>query len=122
MNGFLLTVAISLAGGIGSALRHLSDNALPARTRARYPWGTTAVNLIGSFALGLLTGLTLTDTWGSVITIGLLGGYTTFSTASLETIRLLADRRYSTAALHGFGMLLVCVTAGVLGILSTYHP
>lgn len=119
MSGFLLAVAVSLAGGVGSALRHLNDNVLPARVRARYPWGTTVVNLVGSFALGSLTGLNLAGPWGSVITIGLLGGYTTFSTASLETLRLLTDRRYSAAVVHGFGMLLACVTAAVLGILST---
>src|SRR5699024_2815935 len=102
--------------GVGSALRHLSDNALPERVRARHPWGTTVVNVVGSYALGLLTGLGLDGPWESVLTIGLLGGYTTFSTASLETLRLLTDRR---RAAHGLGLILVCVAAAVLGILST---
>lgn len=119
MNDFLLVVAISLAGGVGSALRHLSDNALPERMRARHPWGTTVVNIVGSYALGLLTGLGLDGPGESVLTIGLLGGYTTFSTASLETLRLLTDRRWAAAAAHGLGLILVCVAAAVLGILST---
>lgn len=117
MNELLLALAIALAGGVGSALRYLADNSLPAGLRARFPWGTMIVNLSGSFLLGVITGLTLAGPWGAIIGTGLLGGYTTFSTASLESIRLLAARRYIAALLNGPGMLLACATLSLIGIL-----
>lgn len=119
MNELLPALAIALAGGIGSALRYLADNSLPARLRARFPWGTMIVNLTGSLLLGLVTGLTLGHPWGAILATGLLGGYTTFSTASLESIRLLIAKRYTAALLHGPGMLITCTTLSITGILIT---
>lgn len=117
MSGLPLALAIAVAGGIGSALRYLADNCLPARLRARFPWGTMTVNLTGSFLLGFLTGLALDRPWSAIIATGLLGGYTTFSTASLESIRLLATRRYTAALLNGPGMLMACTALSVAGLL-----
>lgn len=119
MSGILLAVAIAIAGGIGSALRYLVDNSVPARLRARFPWGTMIVNLTGSLLLGLVTGLTLGHPWGAILATGLLGGYTTFSTASLESIRLLIAKRYAAALLNGPGMVIACTTLAVAGILIT---
>lgn len=120
MNDLGLILALSLAGGVGSALRHLADHAVPAGLRARYPWGTTLVNLTGSFALGLLTGLaTPFEPWRTIIGTGLIGGFTTFSTASMETVRLLAARRPGAAAAHGLGLLVVCVLAALAGLALT---
>lgn len=119
MNGLLLALVIAVAGGIGSALRYLVDTSLPARLRASFPWGTMIVNLTGSFILGLITGFAVVHPWGTIITTGLLGGYTTFSTASLESIRLLAAKRYAKALLNGPGMLIACTTLSVIGILIT---
>jgi fluoride exporter len=53
-----------------------------------------------------------------VASSGFLGGYTTFSTASFETVRLIEDRRYVAAALNGLGMLLICTIAGALGFVA----
>jgi CrcB protein len=53
--------------------------------------------------------------WQLIAGTGLLGGYTTFSTASFETVRLIEDRRYLAAALNGFGMLITGTAAAVLG-------
>ena len=76
---------------------------------------TFVINFSGSLLLGLLTGLvaahTLPHSWQLLVGTGLLGGYTTFSTASFETIRLIEDRRYLAAAVNGIGMLIAC-TAG----------
>jgi CrcB protein len=80
---------------------------------------TTVINLSGSLLLGLLTGLAtsqlLPPQWQLVVGTGLLGGYTTFSTASFETVRLLEDHRYVAAALNGLGMLIVGTAAAALG-------
>lgn len=119
MNALLL-LAVAAAGGVGSALRYLTDNCLPIAVRRRFPWGTAAVNLIGSFVLGALTGASarwLPEVWLTILGTGLIGGYTTFSTASLETIQLARDRRLYAALLNGFGMLVGCVALALIGLL-----
>ena len=120
MNDLTMLIAIALAGGVGAVLRYVVDNAVPARWRARYPWGTTVVNVTGAFIMGMLVGLTEpTDTLRAVVGVGLLGGYTTFSTASLETVRLLGDRRGRAALANSLGMLAATIAAALVGIALT---
>lgn len=112
--------AIALAGGVGSVIRFVVDGIVRARTRLAYPLGTMVINVTGSFVLGLLTGLAsaaiLTTPWLLILGTGLIGGYTTFSTASIETVRLIQDRRLGAAAINGIGMLVIAVLAAVLGL------
>jgi CrcB protein len=116
----LLFLAISVAGGVGAALRLAVDGALRPRIRAAYPLGTTVINVTGSLALGFLVGLAFTGglsaEWRLVLGTGLLGGYTTFSTASVETVRLLQSRRFAAALANGLGMLVLSVLAASLGL------
>ncbi|WP_396599635.1 fluoride efflux transporter CrcB [Frigoribacterium sp. R86507] len=116
----LLVVAVAAAGGIGAAARFVVDGLVKDRLGAAYPWGTTVINVSGSFALGLLTGLALqavvAPEWKAVLGTGLLGGYTTFSTASVETVRLLAAGRRGAAVANGLGMLVACVGVASLGL------
>lgn len=117
----LLVMALAGMGAIGSALRYLTDNALPARVRRRFPWGTAAVNLTGSLALGAITGAAtggLPEVWSTILGTGLIGGYTTFSAASLETIRLMHDRRQWAAAVYGLGTLAGCVALAAIGLVA----
>lgn len=115
----LLFIGLSLAGGIGSALRLLVDGAVRSRVRLAYPVGTTLINVSGSLLLGLLTGLVVGhvvgEPWRLVLGTGFLGGYTTFSTASIETVRLLGDRRPRAALCNAFGMLALSVAVAGLG-------
>ncbi len=109
---------ICTAGGIGAALRLVLDGLIRTWIPSSYPVGTTVINLTGSFLLGLLTGLAISQLphqWQLIVGTGLLGGYTTFSTASFETVRLIEDRRYVAAALNGFGMLIACIAAAAIG-------
>jgi fluoride exporter len=119
MSGALTAVTICIAGGMGAALRLILDGLIRARVKSTYPVGTTVINITGSFLLGLVTGLATSqlvpNQWQLVFGTGFLGGYTTFSTASFETVRLIEDRRYVAAALNGLGMLLICTTAAALG-------
>lgn len=119
MSGALTAVLICVAGGVGAALRLILDGAIRARTTSSYPLGTTVINVTGSFLLGLITGLATSQLlplqWQLMIGTGFLGGYTTFSTASFETVRLIEDRRYVAAALNGLGMLLICTAAAAFG-------
>lgn len=116
----LLVVAVAVAGGVGAATRFVVDGLVKDRLGSAYPWGTTVINVSGSFALGVLTGLALqavvTPEWKAVLGTGLLGGYTTFSTASVETVRLLAAGRRGAAVANGLGMLVACVGVASLGL------
>lgn len=106
---------LALAGGLGSALRYVVDTAVQARAGSPLPWGLLVVNASGSFALGLLLGLDPSREWVLVLGVGLLGGYTTFSAASLATARLSLRRDDLGAVLSSLGMLVVCVLAAALG-------
>ncbi len=116
-----LFLALSLAGGVGAALRLVIDGAVKARVRTALPVGTLLINVAGSFVLGVVTELALggvlDDAWRLVIGTGLCGGFTTFSTASFETVRLVQERRYALGAMNAVGMLVLAVGAGLLGIL-----
>lgn len=110
----LLALAVGAAGGVGAALRYLVDNAVPTRTRARYPWGIVLVNLTGSFALGALTGA-VPGAWLTIVGTGLLGGYTTFSTAAVDAARLLLDRRITAGVVGTLATMIGCVALAALG-------
>ncbi len=124
MSGALAALLICVAGGIGAALRLILDGLIKARIRSGYPVGTTVINVTGSFLLGLLTGLAMSQAmpqqWQLVAGTGLLGGYTTFSTASFETVRLIEDRRYVAAACNGLGMLIAGTAAAALGFAAAH--
>lgn len=111
-----------LAGGAGSALRYVVDHTAKTRfsAAARYPWGTTAINVSGSLLLGILTGITTLNqaapAWSIVVGTGLIGGYTTFSTASVETTRMILEHRYRDALTHGVLTAAACVAAAGAGL------
>jgi CrcB protein len=119
VSGAVTALLICLAGGIGAALRLVLDSLIRTRLKTTYPIGTTIINVTGSLLLGLLTGLTaaqlLQQPFQLIMGTGLLGGYTTFSAASFETVRLLEDRQYLAAALNSLGMLISCTAAAALG-------
>lgn len=116
----LIFIALALAGGIGASARMLLDGIIRSRVSSAIPWGTITINVSGSLALGLLTGLAsaslLPEAWQLVIGTGFLGGYTTFSTASFETIRLIQDRRWALSLFNGLGTLVVATAAAGLGL------
>ncbi|MBP1325395.1 CrcB protein [Leucobacter exalbidus] len=117
MTGVWLALGVALAGGIGAALRHLVDQLVPKGTRHAFPWGLFVVNLTGSFVLGILTGLALDDAVQAVLATGLLGGYTTFSSASLDTAKLLMARRFTAAVANAAGVMVAAIACAVAGIL-----
>lgn len=116
----LLFLAIALAGGLGSVCRLLLDGLVRGRTRGSFPWGTVVINLTGSFALGLVTGIAsahlLPPEWQLVIATGFLGGYTTFSTASYETVRLLQEGRWRASLVNGLGVIVVTTGLAACGL------
>lgn len=107
---------LAAAGGVGAACRLALDGMIRTRTRGHFPWGTTIVNLTGSLALGMLVGLDPARDLRLVLGTGLLGGYTTFSTASFEVAERLLDHRRPVGIATAVVMLVGCVGAASLGV------
>lgn len=111
---------VGLGGFIGSALRFLVTRWFQVQTASQFPWGTFTVNIIGSFVIGLAFGLSengnlLTPEWRLFITVGLCGGFTTFSSLSNDTLLLLQGREFVAASLYialSFFLGLLAVFAG----------
>lgn len=109
---------IALGGGLGACARFLLDS-LISKLRAPLPLGTLVINVTGSFLLGLLTGWMLAGGASEAVSVagtGFLGGYTTFSTASVEGARLARAGRTWSLLLHAAGMALVSISAAGLGV------
>lgn len=117
----VLFIALSLAGGVGAVLRLVIDGSVKSRVKTALPVGTLLINVVGSLVLGFVTELALggilDESWRLIIGTGLCGGFTTFSTASFETVRLAQERRYVLASVNAIGMLVAAVAAGLGGIL-----
>jgi CrcB protein len=116
----VLALLVAVAGGAGAACRFLVDSWVRARARSDFPTGTMIVNLSGSLVLGFLVGLVaagvLPDTWRQVAGVGFLGGYTTFSTAAVEAVRLARDRRGGRFLAVSAGMLVAGVGLAGIGL------
>lgn len=118
MNGWVL-IGAALAGGAGAGLRYLVDVLVIGGRSARFPLGILVVNVTGSFALGLLTGLgaALAGTelaW--VLGVGLLGGYTTFSTVSVESALLMRAGEARRGWMNALVTLVLGVAAAAAGV------
>ncbi|AWB91639.1 fluoride efflux transporter FluC [Aeromicrobium chenweiae] len=111
----MTTLLMALAGGLGAGSRWSVDAWLRPRVSGRLPWPTLLINVTGSFLLGLLVGLATDSTWLTILGTGFLGGYTTFSTASVETVQLAIGRRYAAAAANALVMLVLSVAAAACG-------
>jgi len=116
-------VAIGIAGALGALARYGLDGFVSRRLPSSFPWGTLVVNVSGAFALGflmiLMTEQLTTASWlRSALTIGLLGAYTTFSTLSYETYRLLEDGAVGLAAANMLGSMAAGLFAVYLGVVA----
>jgi len=116
-------VAIGIAGALGALTRYGLDGVVSRRLPSPFPWGTFVVNMSGAFVLGflmtLMTEQLTTASWvRSALTIGLLGAYTTFSTLSYETYRLLEDGAVGLAAANMLGSAAVGLFAVYLGVVA----
>ncbi|HMS03348.1 MAG TPA: fluoride efflux transporter CrcB [Gemmatimonadaceae bacterium] len=112
-------LAVALGGGIGAVLRYGAGLAL-VRVSTGFPWGTLLVNVLGSLLLGVfarwLSAPSFDPTWRIALTVGVCGGFTTFSTFSAEVIALLQEGRVARAALYVAASLLLGLAAMLLGL------
>jgi CrcB protein len=116
-------VAIGIAGALGALARYGLDGLVSRRLTTSFPWGTFIANLSGAFVLGflmtLMTEQLTTAPWlRSALTIGLLGAYTTFSTLTYETYRLLEDGALGLAAANLLGSAAAGLVAVYLGVVT----
>ncbi len=114
-------LAVAAGGAIGASLRWLMAGAIQRAAGGSFPWGTFAVNALGSFVLGFLFVYLLErSTYGELLrlmlTVGLLGAFTTFSTYSMESIRLMEQGAFGLAAANVFGQVAICLVLTWLGI------
>ena len=119
----MIAVWVALAGSAGAVMRFVVDSALRARSGSSLPWPTVLINVTGSLLLGILTGAVLFhDAPTAMLTIagvGFCGGYTTFSTTSVDSVRLIVARRYAAAAVIAFGTLATTLVAAAAGLALT---
>jgi fluoride exporter len=113
---------IALGGAIGSVGRYLMGAWFQGMVgNPGFPWGTFLVNVIGAFLIGVAFGLSkdgpLSSQAWTLVVIGALGGYTTFSTFALETLEQFADGRVGGGLLNAFGQLAVGLVAAYLGVI-----
>jgi CrcB protein len=116
----ILALAVSLAAAVGAALRYLVDQVVQHQHDQTFPWGTFVINISGSLLLGLLTGLALhhglPQVAVTVLGVGLLGGYTTWSTLCWETLALGEVGAIGEAALNVVGSLAAGFAAAGMGL------
>lgn len=110
-----LYVMVAAGGFVGAPSRYLLDRSINRRFESDLPWGTFLVNVSGSFILGLLTGLSLANHLAplakALMGTGFCGAYTTFSTFTYETIRLLEVGQY----LEALANVAVSLVSGLIG-------
>jgi CrcB protein len=118
----MMYLAVALGGALGSVARYAVSLAAARWLGATFPWGTLLVNVAGSFAIGLLAALVtadgrpaLGDGARAFVMIGILGGFTTFSSFSLETLTLARDGALGAAAANASLSLVSCLGAVWLG-------
>ena len=109
-----------LAGGVGAVARFTTDEAVQGRGDGRYPWGTFWVNVSGCLLLGVIWGYVDNHSADkALLTVagtGFCGGFTTFSTFSVEAIRLMELGRYAAAARYVGTSLVVGGLAAAVGL------
>jgi CrcB protein len=116
---------VFVGGGLGAAARWGFGLAVARLAGSGWPWGTLGVNVLGGLAMGLVIGLAARLGWPEgarlFLATGVLGGFTTFSAFSLETMAMIEAGRWSEAALYAGVSVVVSVAALGLGLLLARH-
>jgi CrcB protein len=122
MTSALTFLWVVIGGGIGTGARFLLSGYVANRFGQTFPLGTLVINVTGSFVIGLFAALTdpegryvVNPTFRSFFMIGICGGYTTFSSFSLQTLNLAQDGEWLHAGLNCIASLALCLVAVWLG-------
>ena len=111
---------VALGGAVGSAARYLAGAFIANHFGPDFPWGTFIVNVSGSFLIGVILSLVggglLPAGARPFLAVGIMGGYTTFSTYSHESLQLIQDGEFGALALNALGQVALGLTAVYLGV------
>lgn len=122
MIGWQPALAVLAGGGIGSLLRYGITFALAQRLGPGFPWATFAINVTGSFVIGFVAEVTQTRALAAnpllrlFLMTGVLGGYTTFSSFSFETLTMIGERAVMLAATYAIGSVALGLAAAFAGV------
>ncbi len=114
-------LAVALGGGLGAMGRFWVVHQVNRLQGGHFPWGTLTVNVVGSFIIGLafvflaIKHTDLSSGWRSFLIVGVLGAFTTFSSFALESLVLLQEQHYLSAAVYMVGSVIICLLAVTLG-------
>ena len=115
-------LAVAVGGALGSMARFWLAGAMAVLTGPRFPWGTLLINVLGSFVIGLVGGMTLSPARVGMhpdirifLMTGVCGGFTTFSAFSLQTLELLQGGEVVPALGYAVGSVVLCVVATYCG-------
>jgi CrcB protein len=119
-----ILISVALGGAAGATLRFLAIQFI--EVDSGFPAATMLVNIIGSFAIGILYVVILekgviSEFWRPLLMVGLLGGLTTFSAFSLEVVNLMQDGRLIAALNYVVFSVLLCILAAFFGMQLTRH-
>lgn len=115
-------LAVAVGSGVGGLSRYWLSGLVAQSVGETFPWGTLVVNVTGSFVIGVIAGLTVAEgrlllgpTWRQFLMAGICGGYTTFSSFSLQTLNLVRDGDLRRAGANTLLSLGCCFAAVWLG-------
>lgn len=121
----MVALVIFLGAGIGGLARYAVSVWIQSALDSGFPWGTLLINVTGSFLLtlvyALLESVAAAPEWRAFLGIGVLGGYTTFSTFTYETVRLFQDGEWDRAILYVCGSVVLSLAGAVLGFGIASH-
>lgn len=118
------SLLVFVGSGLGGSLRFLVYQAFARWAPfTRFPWATLTVNVVGSFLIAFISHVALTTTIVSAntrlfLTVGVMGGLTTYSTFNHDMLEALRSGHFATAALSGVATVVSCLVAGFLGLIS----
>jgi len=119
MDAFWKTLIIALGGALGANARYWLGGAIQARLGSTFPWQTLIINVLGSLLIGVFMEISLREAWDPrwrlFIAIGVLGGFTTYSTFAYESLHMLSDRSYDWGMFYILGSPVLCVAGAWLG-------
>ena len=121
VNSMTNYILVFVGGGLGATARYCLQGFIYAESGTRFPYGTLAVNILGCFVIGLIMSsmeerFLVQPSIRIFLTIGILGGFTTFSSFSFETISLFRDGEALYALANALGSLLLCLSCTWLGL------
>lgn len=121
----VMYLAVAMGGALGTMGRYFVSGVVANAFGETFPWGTLIINITGSFVIGFFATLTAPDgrlmvngTTRQFVMVGICGGYTTFSSFSLQTLNLLRGGEWAPAAGNILGSVVLCMVGVWLGAIS----